>query len=218
MEIALGVVGTPVAVLVKGGVEVQEVGEEAARRHLAGQLVEVEVAVFGQVVHATFLLPYLYGEDGRLATADALVGGEQYLAHDAAALGARVRTIINRGEHHLVAATGVDGVHIVDEGLHRLVYAAHGLVDGVLAGALAACQSVEGFLDVVHQRFLIHVAVVLAVEFLQGLQLLDIAHADVGSEVEVEGGDGLSAVHLVLGALHGDTGQHRGRLDAPGGA
>ena len=96
VDIAFRVVGAPLAVLIERRVEVQEVGEEAAGRHLAGQLVEVEIAVFRQVVHTTLLLPYLDGEDSRLATADALVGREEYLAHDAAALGARVRTIINR--------------------------------------------------------------------------------------------------------------------------
>ena len=112
----------------------------------------------------------------------------------------------------------MDGVHIVDEGLHRLVYASHRLVHGVLLGTLAACQSVKGLLDIVNQRFLVHVAVVFAVELLQCLQFLDIAHADVGCQVEVEGRDSLSAVHLVLGTLHRDTGQHRCRLDTAGRA
>ena len=214
VDVALRIVGTPVAVLVERGVEVQEVGEEPARCHLACQLVEVEVTVLGQIVHATLLLPDLDGEDGSLATADALVGREQDLTHHATALGTRVRTIVDRREHHLVTATRMDGVHIVDEGLHRLMHAAHGLVDGVLLGALLARQSVEGLLDVVHQRLVVEVLVALAVQFLQRLEFLDIRHAHVGCQVEVEGGDGLTTMHLVLGALHRDTGQHRCGLDA----
>ena len=105
MQIALRVVGAPVSILVERGVEVQEVGEESSGRHLASQLVEVEVAVFGQVVHATLLLPYLNGEDSRLTIAYAFVGGEQNLAHNATSFRARVRTIINRREDHLVATT-----------------------------------------------------------------------------------------------------------------
>ena len=95
MQIALRVIGTPFRVLVKRGVEIQEVGEEPACRHLAGQLVEVKVAVFGQIVHAALLLPDLDGEDGGLAVAHALVCGEEYLAHDAPALRTGVRTIVN---------------------------------------------------------------------------------------------------------------------------
>ena len=103
--IALRIVGTPLVALVERCVEVEEIGEEPARRHLAGQLIEVEVAVFGQVVHAALLLPYLNGENGRLAVADAIVGAQQNLAHHAAALGAGVSTVVDAGEHHLIAAS-----------------------------------------------------------------------------------------------------------------
>ena len=96
VDIALGIVGAPLAVLVVRCVEIQEVGEEPARRHLTGQLVEVEVTVLGQIVHTALLLPYLNGENSRLAIAHALVGREQDLTHDAATLGTRVGTIIDR--------------------------------------------------------------------------------------------------------------------------
>ena len=67
--VAFRVVGFPVVTLVEGGVQVQEVREETACGDLAGKLVEVVVAVFGQIAYAAFLFPYLNGEDGRFAVA-----------------------------------------------------------------------------------------------------------------------------------------------------
>ncbi len=96
------------------------------------------------------------------------------------------------------------------------MHAAHGLVDGVLLGALAARQPVQGLANVVYQRLVVQLTVALAVQFLQGLQLLDVGQPHVGGQVEVEGRYGLTAVHLVLGALHRYAGQHRRRLDALG--
>ena len=215
MDVSLRVVGPPVGVLVIRGVQIQEVREEASGRHLAGQLVEVEVAVFRLVVHAAFLFPSLNGEDGRLAIAYAFVGGQQNFAHHAASLGRGIRTVVDAGEYHLVATTRMDGVHVVDKGLHGLVHAAHGLVDGMLLGALASLQPVQRFLQIVHQRLVVQVFITLAVQVLQCFQFFDIRQAHVGSQIEVEGGNGLSAVHLVLAALHRDAGQHGGRLDAP---
>ena len=49
--------------------------------------------------------------------------------------------------------------------------------------------------------FLVEVRVVLAVQLFQILYFLDVAVAHVGGEVEVECGNGLSAVHLVLGCF-----------------
>ena len=216
MHETLRIVGTPVRILIERGVEVQEIGEETTRRDLTGQLIEVEVAVFRQIVHAPFLLPDLDGEDGSLAIAHTFVGGEQDLAHHTTALGTGVCSIVYAGEDHLVTTTRVDGVHIMDEGLHRLMHTAYGLVDGMLLGAFLACQTIEGLLDIVHQRLVVEILVIFAIEILKGFQFFDITQAHVGCEIEVEGRDGLTAVHLVLATLHGDTGQHRGRLNALG--
>ena len=56
---------------------------------------------------------------------------EEFADH-AAALGRGVGTVVDRAEHNLVAAARVDGVHIVDEGLHRLMHAAYSAVYGML--------------------------------------------------------------------------------------
>ena len=103
MQIPLRVVSPPLVTLVERGVEVQEVGEEPACRHLACQLVEVVVGVAGQIVHATFLLPYLYWEDGSLTVAHSLISRIKQFPHDAAPLSRRVGTIVYGGEHHLVS-------------------------------------------------------------------------------------------------------------------
>ena len=124
-------------------VEVEEIGEEAAGGNLAGELIEVVVTVAGAEVDASFLFPYLNGEDGRGAVADPLVGGAQQLADNAAAFGRGVGAIVDGGEHHLVASARVDGVHVVDEGFHRLVNATDSKVHGVLEDALLALEPVE---------------------------------------------------------------------------
>ena len=218
VDVALRVVSPPVGILVVGGVEVQEVGEEPSCRDFTGQLVEVEVTVLGQVVHAALLLPDLDGEDGRLAAAYTLVGGEQDLAHDATSFCGGVRTVVDRGEDHLITTARVDGVHVVDERLHRLVHASHGLVDGMLLGTLFSRQSVEWLLDIIHQGLVVEVLIALAVQVFQGFQFLDITQTDVGCQIEIEGGDGLTTVHLVLGPFHRDTSQDRCCFDALGGS
>ena len=59
---------------------------------------------------------------------------------------------------------------------------------------------------------------VITIEIIQIFHLFYIRGAHEGGEIEVEGRDGLSAVHLVLCALQGDTRQHSGCLDALGGS
>ena len=93
--VALWVVGLPLLVLIECSVQIQEVREESAGCNLTGQLIEVEVAILGQIVHAALLLPYLNGEDGGLAVTHALVGAQQYLAHHAAALGTCVGSVVD---------------------------------------------------------------------------------------------------------------------------
>ena len=129
---AAGIIRFPGVVLVVGGVQVQEVREEPAGAHLAGEAVQVVVAVAREVAHAPLLLPDLDREDGGGAVAHALVGGVQDLTDDAAALGGGVGAVVDGGEDDLVAAAAVDGVHVVHERLHGLVDTAHRLVDGVL--------------------------------------------------------------------------------------
>ena len=218
VEVALRVVGTPVGILIVGGVEVEEVGEETACRDLACQLVEVVVGVCGQVAYAALLLPNLYGEDGGDAASHAFVGGVEDLADDATAFGARVRSIIDGREHDLISTAAVDGVHVVDERFHGLMYAADSLVDGMLDDAFFAFEAFEGLVDIIIECSFVEVAVVGREELLEFLYLFDEGEADVGGEVEVECGYGLSAVHLVLCSLHADAGKHAGRLDALGGS
>ena len=105
MLVAFRVIGFPVLALVEGGVQVQEVREETACGDLAGKLVEVVVAVFGQIAYAAFLFPYLNGEDGRFAVAHALVRAFQQFADDAASFGGSIRTVVDGAEYHLITAT-----------------------------------------------------------------------------------------------------------------
>ena len=151
--VAFRVVGFPVVTLVEGGVQVQEVREETACGDLAGKLVEVVVAVFGQIAYAAFLFPYLNGEDGRFAVAHALVRAFQQFADDAASLGGSIRTVVDGAEYHLVAAARVYRVHVVDERFHGLMHAGYGLVHGMLDDALLAGEAVQRLLQVIGELF-----------------------------------------------------------------
>ena len=106
----------------------------------------------------------------------------------------------------------------MDESLHRLVDTTHRLIDGMLLGAFLTRQTVKRFLDVIHQRLLIEVLIVLAIQIFKSLQLLDIAQSHIGCQIEVESRNRLSAVHLILSTLHRDTSQDRSCLDTLGRA
>ena len=86
----------------------------------------------------------------------------------------------------------------MDEGLHGLVYAVDGLVDGVLLQSVVALKAVEVGDEVVVDGCVHEVCEALACQLLEVAQLLLVARPHEGREVEVEGRDGLSAVHLVL--------------------
>ena len=105
MDVSFGVVGSPLVALVECCIKVQEVGEETACCDLAGQLVEVVVAVVGQVAHTAFLLPYLYREYSCLAIAHTAVCAVEQFAYDASTLGRCVCTIVDGTEDNLVSAT-----------------------------------------------------------------------------------------------------------------
>ena len=103
MLVAFRVIGFPVLALVEGGVQVQEVREETACGDLAGKLVEVVVAVFGQIAYAAFLFPYLNREYGCFAVTYTLIGAFQKFADDAASFGGCICAVIDRTEYYLVA-------------------------------------------------------------------------------------------------------------------
>ena len=164
VHISLRVVRIPSLVLVVRGVEVEEVREKSPGAHLAGELVEVIVRIRWQVADSPLLLPDLDREDGCRAIANALICGVQNLADDATALGRDVSTVVDGAEYHLIATAGVDGVHIVDEGLHCLMDTADGLVDGVLYCALLILQSGEVTLQIIVNLHIEQMGVILASE------------------------------------------------------
>ena len=138
MQVTLRIICPPLLALVEGSIQVQEIGEETTSCHFASQLIQVVVSIGRQVADTPFLLPDLYREDGCLAIAHPLIGTLQQLTDDATPLGRSVRTIIDRAEYHLIATAGVNCVHIVDKGLHRLMHPCDRLVDRML---LDACLS-----------------------------------------------------------------------------
>ena len=203
--------------VIVSGVEVDKVGEEAAGSHFASELIEVIVGIAGLVAHTGFLFPDLDGEDSCGAVAHALIGRVQQLTDDATSLGTGVGSIIDRAEHHLVAAARVNRVHVMDKRLHRLMNTAHRLVHGVLQDALIALQKFQLTLNIVVHLHVIQAAVVRSHESLEVLHLLDEGAAHIWGQIEVKRWNCLSAVHLVLGGFHRDARNHAGSLDALGG-
>ncbi len=214
VDIALRIVRIPGIVLVEGSVQVQEVGEEPAGAHLAGEFVQVIVAVFGQVADAAFLLPDLDGEDGGGSVAHTFISRIQDFPDDAATLGRRIGTVVDGREDHLVAAAAVDGVHVVHERLHGLVNTAHRLVHGMLKGPFATLQAHKVTPEVIIHGSGFQFGIILVHHGAHLVHFLFEGFADIGGQVEIEGGNGLAAMHLILDGFHGNASQHGGRFDA----
>ena len=101
----------------------------------------------------------------------------------------------------------MDGVHVVNKGFHCLVHTAHGLVYSMLEGAVTALQSGEVTLKIIVNLGGLEV---LIIGIHNGAHLVNLfleGFAYEGSQVEVEGGDGLTTVHLVLDGFHGNAGE-----------
>ena len=84
----------------------------------------------------------------------------------------------------------------------------------MLDDALLAGEAVQRLLQVIGELFPVEMWVILTVQLFQVLYFLDEAVAHVGSEVEVERGNRLSAVHFVLGGFQWDAAQYAGGLNA----
>lgn len=119
---------------VERSVHEAEVGEEALGRYLHGLLEQIVIRVAGIVVRAFLHLEYLYGEDGRLAVAQALFRGLQDFMDDELALGRGIGAVVNRTERYLGAGTGVMDECAVRE--HEVLVVHDGDVVDVLVPAV----------------------------------------------------------------------------------
>ena len=81
------------------------------------------------------------------------------------------------------------------------MHTTHRLVDGMLTHTVYTLHAVEGLLQIVQQRLIVQATIVLAVQVLQVFHLFYICKAHKGSQIEIEGRNGLSAVHFVLSTL-----------------
>ena len=111
----------------------------------------------------------------------------------------------------------MDGIHIVDKRLHRLMDTADGAVHCVLKPAFGSLQAVKRPFEVILQGCIIVFRKIFAGNVLNLFQFLDIGRAHKWCEIEVKGRDGLSAVHFVLSCLQGDAGNHARCLYSLGG-
>ncbi len=204
--------------LVERCVEIYKVRKEATRRHLAGKSVEVVVRILGQIAHSALLLPYLYREYGRGTVAHTLVCAVEQLPDNTATLGRSVCTIVYGAEHHLVAATAMNSVHIVDKCLHSLMHTAHGAVHGMLQQALVALKLIKRTAHIVAEIGSLHFRQVATRKALQIFDLLHKRRAHKWRQIEIECRDGLPAVHFVLSRFHRYAGYYACRFDTLGRA
>ncbi len=148
MHVTLRVISLPVRILIVGSVEIEVIREKTARRDLRSVAVKVVVRISGEIIHSTLFLPNLNRENCGLSVTDTLIGGVQNLADDAAPFGRGIGTVVDGREDNLVAATAVDIVHVMDEGLHSLMDALDGPVNSLL-GIILDEYSHELFVAVV---------------------------------------------------------------------
>ena len=67
----------------------------------------------------------------------------------------------------------MDGVHVMNKGLHGLMHASHGLVDGMLHHACLAFKSIERLFQIVVYLLIIYVRIAFARKFLQSLNFFN---------------------------------------------
>ena len=216
MHISLRVISPPFRALVECRVEVQEIREETSCGNLAGELVKVIVRVFRQIADAALLLPDLDREDGSGTIADTFVCRVEDFPDDAASLGRSVRSVVYRAEYHLVAASGVNRVHVVNECLHRLMHPAHGHVDGMLFHPFLALDADQVALDVIVDRRILQRAEVNAFQCGKLVDFLLVCLSYEWCQIEVKCRNCLTSMHFVLYGLHGNTSQDSCRLNSFG--
>ena len=96
----------------------------------------------------------------------------------------------------------MDGVHVVHECLHSLVYAAYSHIDGMLFQPLVALYSYQIALDVIVDRSIFQMVEVNAFERGEFVDFLLVGLPYVRSQIEVECRNRLTAMHFILDSLH----------------
>ena len=79
----------------------------------------------------------------------------------------------SRAENYLIAAAAVDCVHVVDKRFHRLVYASHSAVYGMLKNTLFAFKTVEVFVYEIFKLGVVEVFKVFAGEVFESFYFFD---------------------------------------------
>jgi len=133
----LGFGSTLVVLDVERRVLEAEVREQPLGGAVHRKLEQIVVRIAWIVVDAFLDTEDLNREDRRLAMAETILGREQRVLDDHAALSARIHSVIHRAERRLRARTAVHGVQVVDERLHGLEGRTIGVICGLLLRILA---------------------------------------------------------------------------------
>ena len=108
----------------------------------------------------------------------------------------------------------MNGVHVMYESLHSLMDTSHSVIDSMLHETVITLQSVKILMKIILYLHIVKMRQVFADKPADIVYLFDIAAAYIGSQIEVERGDRLASMHLVLRCLKRDAGNHARGLDA----
>ena len=95
----------------------------------------------------------------------------------------------------------MNGIHIMDECFHGLMHTCYRFVDSMLYDTFLVSESVQGLLQIICKFFLVEMRIILAVQFFQVFDFLNVAVAHVRSQIEVECRDCLASMHFILGGF-----------------
>ena len=103
-----------------GRIQEHEVREETLCTDLAAHAEQIIVGIAGIIVDAFLDLEDVDRENAGLAVSESGIQCQKHIAHRHAAFRRHIGAIVDRGEGGLSAGTGMHGVQVVHEALHRL--------------------------------------------------------------------------------------------------
>ena len=202
-------------------VDVDEIGEEAARADAAGLNEEVVIGVGGIVIDARLQLKDADGENGRFAVAEPGVDGVKDFAGGEAPFGGSIHAVIDRTEGDLSAGARVECIEIMNERLHGLMSF---LLDVLASAAINFFRQIfaaDDLLDRVDSRRIIifGVAATVEINFIGVENFIDVdgGALELGADClnerltnalghgVIESVNGLPAEHIILIGLDCDA-------------
>ena len=109
---------------------VDKIREQSLGAYPAGLLEKIVVRIIWVVIDSGFELEYRNRENSGFPVAQTGLNSIQYLSNSQSALSTGVHTIVNGAERNLSTSPAVEGVEVVNQGLHSLM----GFLSGIGTG------------------------------------------------------------------------------------